>query len=46
MVPESFGSWELGIGVQALVLGEGAKAIDGGDSGTKLLATFGLSLGY
>ena len=46
VVPESFGSWELGIGVQALVLGEGAKAIDGGDSGTKLLATFGLSLGY
>ena len=45
-VPEQFGSWELGIGVTALVLGDGAMAIDGGDSSTKLLATFGLSLGY
>jgi len=45
-VPEQYGSWELGIGLTALVLGEGAHAIDGGDSSTKLLATFGLSLGY
>ena len=45
-VPEQYGSWELALGVNALVLGEGAKAIDGGDSGTKLIALFGLGLGY
>ena len=45
-VPEQYGAWELALGVNALVLGEGAKAIDGGDSGTKLIALFGLGLGY
>ena len=45
-VPEQYGSWELALGVNALVLGEGAKAIDGGDSGTKIIALFGLGLGY
>ncbi len=45
-VPEQFGAWELALGINALVLGEGAKAIDGGDSSTKLIALFGLSLGY
>ena len=45
-VPEQYGAWELALGVNALVLGEGAKAIDGGDSGTKIIALFGLGLGY
>ena len=45
-VPEQYGSWELALGVNALVLGEGAKVIDGGDSSTKIIALFGLGLGY
>ena len=45
-VPEGYGSWELALGVNALVLGEGAKVIDGGDSSTKIIALFGLGLGY
>lgn len=45
-VPAAYGSWELALGVNALVLGDGARAIDGGDSGTKLIAVFGLGLGY
>lgn len=45
-VAEEFGAWELALGVNALMLGEGAKAIDGGDSSTKIIATFGLSVGY
>ena len=44
-VPEQYGAWELALGVNALVLGEGAKAIDGGGS-TKIIALFGLGLGY
>ena len=45
-VPEQYGSWGIALGVNALVLGEGAKVIDGGDSSTKIIALFGLSLGY
>ena len=44
-VPEQYGAWKLALGVNALVLGEGAKAIDGG-GGTKIIALFGLGLGY
>ena len=45
-VPAQYGAWELAIGVNALVLGEGAKAIAGGDGSTKIIALFGLGLGY
>lgn len=45
-VGEEFGEWGLALGVNMLRLGEGAKAIDGGDSGTKVIALFGLSVGY
>ena len=45
-VPEEYGSWELGLGVSALVFGEGLKQINGDDSGAKIIALFGLSLGY
>ena len=45
-VAEEFGAWAIGLGVNALVLGDGAKAIDGGDSSTKIIALFGLSVGY
>ncbi len=45
-VGEEFGEWGLALGVNMLRLGEGAKAIDGGDSSTKILALFGLSVGY
>ena len=45
-VPEQYGSWELGLGVSALVFGEGLKQINGDDSGAKIIALFGLGLGY
>ena len=45
-VPEGYGEWGLGLGVSALVFGEGLKQINGDDSGAKLIALFGLSLGY
>ena len=45
-VPEQYGSWELGLGVNALVLGEGAKVIHGGEGSTKIIALFGLGLSY
>ena len=45
-VPEEYGSWELGLGVNALVFGEGLKQINGDDSGAKIIALFGLGLGY
>ena len=45
-VPEQYGSWELGLGVSALVFGEGLKQINGEDSGAKIIALFGLGLGY
>ena len=44
--PEEYGSWELGLGVSALVFGEALKAINGEDSGFKPIALFGLSVGY
>ena len=44
-VPAGYGDWELAVGVNALVLGEGAKAIAGG-GGTKIIALFGLGMGY
>ena len=44
--PEEYGSWELGLGLNALVFGEGLKAINGEDSGFKPIALFGLSVGY
>lgn len=48
-VPAEYGEWSLGLGVSALVFGEGLKQIneiEEGDSSTKLIALFGLSLGY
>ncbi len=45
-VAEEFGEWGLALGVNMIRLGEGAKAIDGGDSSTKVIALFGLSVGY
>ena len=45
-VPEGYGEWGLGLGVSALVFGEGLKQINGEDSGAKIIALFGLSLGY
>ncbi len=45
-VGEEFGEWGLALGVNMIRLGEGAKAIDGGDSSTKVIALFGLSVGY
>ena len=45
-VPEEYGAWDLGLGVNALVFGEGLKQINGEDSGAKIIALFGLSLGY
>ena len=45
-VPEGYGEWGLGLGVSALVFGDGLKQINGDDSGAKLIALFGLSLGY
>ena len=48
-VPAEYGEWSLGLGVSALVFGEGLKQINDieeGDSSTKLIALFGLSLGY
>lgn len=45
-VGEEYGEWGLALGVNMLRLGEGAKAIDGGDSSTKVIALFGLSVGY
>ena len=44
--PEEFGSWELALGVNALMFGEALKAINGEDSGFKPIAIFGLSVGY
>ena len=44
--PEEYGSWELGLGLNALMFGEGLKAINGEDSGFKPIALFGLSVGY
>ncbi len=45
-VPEEYGSWDLAIGVSALVFGEQLKMINGEDSGAKVIGLFGLSLGY
>ena len=45
-VPEKYGAWELALGVNALVFGEGLQQINGDDSSAKLIALFGLSLGY
>ena len=45
-VPEQYGEWGLALGVNALVFGDGLKLINGDDSGTKIIALFGLSLGY
>ncbi len=45
-VPEQYGAWELGLGVSALVFGEGLKQINGDDGGAKIIALFGLGLGY
>ena len=44
--PEEYGSWELGLGLNALMFGEGLKAINGEESGFKPIALFGLSVGY
>ncbi len=44
--PEEYGSWELGLGLSALVFGEALKAINGEDSGFKPIALVGLSVGY
>ena len=44
--PEEYGSWELGLGVSALMFGEALKAINGEDSSFKPIALFGLSVGY
>ena len=44
--PEEFGSWELALGVNALMFGEALKAINGEDSSFKPIAIFGLSVGY
>ncbi|MCY4507571.1 MAG: hypothetical protein OXG35_11515 [Acidobacteria bacterium] len=44
--PEEYGTWGLGLGISALVFGEGLKAINGEDSGVKPIALFGLSVGY
>ena len=44
-VPAEYGEWGLGLGVNALVFGEGLKQINGED-GPKIIALFGLSLGY
>ena len=45
-IPEEYGSWELAIGVNALMFGEGVKMINGEDKGAKVIGLFGLSLGY
>ena len=44
--PEEYGSWEIALGLNALMFGEGLKAINGEDSGFKPIAIFGLSVGY
>ena len=45
-VPEQYGSWELAIGVNALMFGEGVKMLNGEDKGAKVIGLFGISLGY
>ena len=45
-VPEQYGEWGLALGVNALMFGEGLKLVNGDDSGAKVIALFGLSLGY
>ena len=45
-IPEEYGSWELAIGVNALMFGEGLKALNGEDKGARVIGLFGISLGY
>ena len=45
-IPEQYGSWELAIGVNALMFGEGVKMLNGEDKGAKVIGLFGISLGY
>jgi uncharacterized protein (TIGR02001 family) len=45
-VPEEYGSWELAVGVSALMFGEGVQMLNGEDKGAKVIGLFGISLGY
>ena len=45
-IPEEYGSWELAVGVNALMFGEGVKMLNGEDKGAKVIGLFGISLGY
>ena len=45
-VPEEYGSWELAVGVNALMFGEGVQMLNGEDKGAKVIGLFGISLGY
>ena len=44
-VPAEYGEWSLGLGVSAIVFGEGLKQINEED-GPKIIALVGLGLGY
>ena len=45
-VPAEFGSWEFAGSLSLLVFGDGLKAINGSEDGAKVIALFGLSMGY
>ena len=45
-VPAEFGSWEFAGSLSLLVFGDGLKAINDSDDGAKVIALFGLSMGY
>ena len=45
-VPEEYGAWELAVGVNALMFGEGLKMLNGEGKGTRVIGLFGISLGY
>ncbi|MCE2515052.1 MAG: hypothetical protein J4F37_08600 [Acidobacteria bacterium] len=45
-VPEEYGSWDLAVGVNALMFSESVKILNGEDKGAKVIGLFGISLGY
>ena len=45
-IPEEYGTWDLALGVNALVFGDGLKTLNGEGKGTRIIGLFGISLGY
>ena len=45
-IPDEYGSWDLAVGVNALMFGEGVQMLNGETRGARVIGLFGISVGY